>query len=116
MNNYPEWLSEDGRKVFDLTLPKVKNVSAETLKMLAVYADAIVNLKRVRNSPLKADLWRKAMLFSRNGLGIGPRVFVDYLEILIDWPLGWPPPLEPAPWEHLEVEWQLPESERPAED
>lgn len=116
MIEYPEWLSEDGRKVFDLTLPKIKNVSTETLEMLAAYSGAVVELKRTRESnPKMAPWWRRAMIYARNGLGIGPVIFVDHFEILIDSPFG-PGEKGPYPWEHLDRSWQLPESMRPADN
>ncbi len=115
MIEYPEWLSEDGRKVFDHTLPKIENVSAETLEMLAAYADAIVNLRKLRGIPDKAAIWRRAMLYARNGLGIGPKVFVDLLDILLDWQFMDYPVDEPPPYGHLKQNWQLPETMRPGE-
>lgn len=116
MNEHPEWLSEEGRKVFDLTLPKIKNVSVETLEMLAAYADAIVNMRRLRETPEKAAIWQRAMLYARNGLGIGPKVFIDLLDILLDWSFTDGPINEPEPYFHLKSYWQLPEIMRPAEN
>jgi hypothetical protein len=109
MSEYPEWLSEAGRAVFDATLPGLRDTSPEMLEILAAYADAVVNLRKVRNDPAKAQVWRKAMLYARNGLGFGGRVFVDLVGLLCD--SGWPG--EPDPTAHLKPSWQLPETERP---
>lgn len=110
MFDYPEWLDKTGRAIFKVTLPALKDTSIEKIEMLAAYAHAMANLQRVRGDKARAIQWRRAMIFARNGLGIGPRVFVDLLEILLDW--KWLDD-EHIPYEHLKKEWQLPESERP---
>lgn len=107
--DYPTWLDEDGRRVYAATLSKVKEPTPERLEMLAAYADAIVNLRRVRNDPERAALWRGVVLYARNGLGFGDRVFVDLLELIIDSGRV----NEPVAVFCLKPEWQLPEAERP---
>lgn len=115
MLDYPfhDWTDEESRAVFTATLPKLKDPNPEQLEMLEVYSHCLVHMRRYRSEPQKAAIWRQAMLYARNGLGIGPRVFVDQFEILLDW--VWFETDKPAPWMHLKQEWQLPESERPAE-
>lgn len=110
MVDYPKWLDTAGRAIFKATLPALDTPSNEQLEMLAAYAHAMANLQRVRGDKGRAAQWRKAMLYARNGLGIGPRVFVDLLEILLDW--HWMDDKH-IPYEHLKREWQLPESQRP---
>ncbi len=113
MIDYPfhDWADEESRKVFFATLPKLKDPNPEQLEMLEAYAHCLVNMRRYRSDPQKAAVWRLAMLYCRNGLGIGQKVFVDRLEILLNWDFDIK---APEPWMHLKDEWQLPESERPA--
>lgn len=110
MMGKPAWLSKNAGIVYDATLPEIDSEDPEKLEMLAAYADAMVNLRRYRHDRPKAKVWRQAMIYARNGLGIGQKVFVDLLDILLNWNGGID---EPDPIEHLKKEWQLPESERP---
>lgn len=102
---YPEWLGGEARRVFDRTLPKIKDVNPAKLEMLAAYADAMINLRRLRNDPEKARVWRGALLYCRNGLGLGAQVFIDLFDLLIDSGNG-----EWSLTEHLDPKWQI---ERP---
>ena len=108
INNYPAWLvDKDYRIIFDATLNNVKRFTPEKVEMLAAYSEAVVEMVRAEPNSPSAVYWRLAMEFARNGLGFGKRVFVDYLEILID------SPRDITPWQHLNSDWQLQERERP---
>lgn len=110
VNSYPEWLSDEAaRKVYDATLSTLKKPTLEQLEMLAAYADAYGNLRRLRTQPEKARVWRGAMLYARNGLGLGAPTFIDLLELIIDsGNVG-----ELGATAHLNPGWQLPETARP---
>jgi hypothetical protein len=103
MSEVPEWLTADERAVYLATLPKLQRVSPEILDMLAAYANAVVNLRRVRKDPRKARVWRGAMIYCRNGLGFGNRLFIDLMELLLD--CGEVNELEVV--NHLKPEWMI---------
>ena len=104
MTEIPEWLSDDARKIYLATLPHLKIVTPESLRMLAAYSDCLVHLHQLRHDADKARVWRGAMIYCRNGLGIGPRLFVDLMELILD------SADQPELIQHLENAWQI---ERP---
>ena len=113
MSTYPEWLSEDARKIFSATLPKLKDVTPEKLEMLAAYADAMAHLRKLQNDPQKARVWRGALIYCRNGLGLGAQVFIDLMDLLLDSGDA----DEISVTLHLDTKWQIerPEGYRVAE-
>lgn len=95
----PDWLSEDATKIYNTTLPKIKEVTPEKLRMLAAFAHCAAEFHRASigdgGSVLRSasgqsvpNLWRRGMLFARNGLGIAPPVHESFCELLLD--DGWP--------------------------
>jgi len=110
-------LDEPEQAIYDSTLRRLANPSAEQLQMLAAYSWAASELKKAAEADdQELAIWlRNCMIYARNGLGIASPQFISMMELLLDsamhihpWDIQWPPI-----YCFLKGSWELPESFRP---
>ena len=94
-------LDPDEQIIYDNTLTRLASPSAEQLHMLSAYSWAASELKKsTLGNDQALTLWlRKCMIYARNGLGIAKPIFVDGMELILEYIEGisspslsdWPP-------------------------
>jgi len=82
----PKWFCSIADKVWFDTWFKLPDHNEQIYEMLDAYAWAMAEFKiaTLTGSKERAELYRRAMVYARNGLGIAPKEFVSAMELLLD--------------------------------
>lgn len=77
-------MDNEESKVYNETLKRLKNPSYDQIRMLGAYARCMGDAQRNRKHKSKARVYKGAAIYARNGLGLWPPLFVDYMDLLLD--------------------------------